>query len=124
VALGLEQVFLELGQLAGAVEAVGIDQERRQHLGVSMLPSVHIEHEIDQGALQFRAHVPVQGEACAGDFGGAFEVENAELGSEIPVRLRLEVEARRLGEAPHLNVVLRRAAHRNGLMRDIGNSRE
>jgi hypothetical protein len=40
---------------------------------------VLVEHEADEGALEFGAVAPIDGESGAGDFGGAIEVEDAEL---------------------------------------------
>ena len=50
--LNLEQIVLELGQLAGAKQAGGIDQERRQHFGVAVLARVNVQQEVDQRPLQ------------------------------------------------------------------------
>jgi len=46
-----EQVFLELGQLAGAKHAFGIDQVGRVDLGVAVLGRMQIEHELRQRAM-------------------------------------------------------------------------
>ena len=88
----LEQVGLELGELAGAVHRFGVDQVGRQDFGVAMLAGVQVEHEVHQGAFELGAEIPVESEAGAGDFGGAFQVEDAELLAELPVRLGGEVE--------------------------------
>ena len=54
----LEQVLRELGQLPGSEQAGGVHQERRQHLGVAVLARMHVEHEVDQRALEARAQRP------------------------------------------------------------------
>ena len=122
--LALEQILGELGKLAGAVEAGGVHQEGRQHFGIAVLARVDVEHEVDQRAFQLRAQAPVEGEARAGDLGGALEIEDAEFGAEIPVRLGLEIELRGLAPAAHFDVVGFGAAHRHGFVRDVGNAGE
>ncbi len=82
-----EKIFGKLGQLAGAEERLGVDHERRQHFLVAVLLGVHVEHEADERALEPRACAHVDGEARAGELGGAFEVENAEGFADFPVRL-------------------------------------
>ena len=93
-ALGLEQVRLELGQLARAAQGFGPHQERRVHLGVAVLLGVQIEHEGRQRAHHAGALAPQHREARAAELRRAIEVENAELGAQVPVRLGIEVEAR------------------------------
>jgi len=105
VAADLEQVLLELRQLAGAVERGAVDQEGRLDLGVAVLAGVQRQHEVDQRAFQLGAGAEQHGEAGAGDLGGALEVDDAELRAQIPVRLRLEVERPRLAPRPHDDVV-------------------
>ena len=83
----LEQILLELRQLPGAVEARRVDHERRQHFGIAVLARVHVEHEVDQRALQLRAQAPVHREPRAGDLGRALQIEDAELRPQVPVRL-------------------------------------
>ena len=53
-AFEMEQVGLELRQLAGADQAVAIDDERRQHLAVAVSGGVQVEHEGDESALEAR----------------------------------------------------------------------
>ena len=54
-ALGLEQIFFELRQLARAAQRFGFDQVRRIHLGVAVLARVQIEHERRERSLEARA---------------------------------------------------------------------
>jgi hypothetical protein len=73
----LEQVFLELGQLAGAEQAGGVDQVRRVELGVAMLFGVRVEHELGKRPVQAGQAALEQREARAGDLGGGGEIELA-----------------------------------------------
>ncbi len=87
-----------------------------------MLARVHIEEEVDQRPLQLRAHAPIDGEARARDFGGAFQVENVQLRAQIPVSLGFEIECWRLPPTADLDVVLRGFSHRHRLVRNIGDA--
>ena len=55
VAGDLEQILLELRQVAGAAQRVGVDEERRLDFGVAVLARVQLEHEVDQRAREPRA---------------------------------------------------------------------
>ena len=66
---------------------------RRVDLGVAVLRGVQVEHPRDQRALQPRAPALEHVEARARDLHAALEVDDAERGAELPVRLRREVEA-------------------------------
>ena len=122
VSLALEQVLFEFGQLPRAEEAGRIHQEGRQHLGIAVLAGVHVEHEVDERALELRAHAPIEGKARAGDLGRALEIQDAQLRAQVPVRLGLEIEAGRLAHAPHLDVRVRVPAHRHGFVRHVGDA--
>ena len=83
---------------------------------------MHVEHEIDQRALQLGAQVPIEGETRAGDFGGALQIKDAEFGAQIPMGFGLEIEARRIADAADLDVIGRIFAYRDGFVRNIGNA--
>ena len=89
-----------------------------------MLASVQIEHEVRQCPLQLRAQVPVHGEASAGKFRSAFEVKNAQLLSEFPVRLGSEIEFGWSAPAPNFNIVFGSLAHGHTLVGQIGDARQ
>ena len=74
----------------------GVDQERRQHFGVAVLARMHVEHEVDQRAFQLARPAPINGEPRAGDLGGAFQIQDAQLRAQIPMRLGFEIELARL----------------------------
>ncbi len=63
-------------------------------------------------------------EPRAGDLRAALEVEDAQLGPEVPVRLRLEVERGWIADAPHFAVVVGAPADRHARMRDVGNEQQ
>ena len=49
-----EHVFLELGQLAGALEDLAVDDVGRVALGVAVLVGLHVQHELRERAVQAR----------------------------------------------------------------------
>ncbi len=120
--LDLEQIVLELGKLPGAEQAGRVDQERRQHFGIAVLARVNVQHEVDQRAFQPGADAPIDGKPRAGDFGGALQIQNLQLGPEIPMRLGLKIELARLAPAADFDVVVRALAHRHGFVRNIRNA--
>ena len=99
VAGDLEQILLELRQVARAGERRAVDEERRLDLAVAVLARVQVEHEVDERAREPRAGAEQHREARARHARRALEVENAERGAELPVRLRREVERRRRAPA-------------------------
>ena len=84
---------------AGCTWVIVGHSERRQHFGIAVLARMHVEHEVDEGALQFGAHVPIEREARAGNFGGAFQVEDAQVLAQVPVGLGFEIERGRRAPA-------------------------
>ena len=120
VAGDLEQVLLELGQVAGAGERGAIDQERRLDFRVPVLARVQVEHEADERAGQACAGAQQQGEPGAGHPHRPLEVDDAERRSEVPMRLRFEVELAGRSPASDLDVVVGALAHRDALVRRVG----
>ena len=55
VVAGAVGVLLELGELAGSLHRLPFHQKRRLQLHVSVLPDVHVDHEIDETPHQPRA---------------------------------------------------------------------
>ena len=86
-----------------------------------MLARVQVEHEIRQRTLQLRAQVPVDGEASAGQLHRAFQIENAEFGSQIPMRLGSEIKFRRRAPAANFDILLGALADGNARMRQVRN---
>ena len=93
IAIGeLEQVLFEFRELPGRSQRFGIDDVGRHDFGVTAL-AVCVEHEINEGAIQPRAGAGDQRKPRAGDLRRAIEIEDAQGLAEVPVRLRLEIEA-------------------------------
>src|SRR6185369_5713285 len=85
------EVLAELRQLRRADEALALDHLRRVDLAVALL-DVNVDHPADERALQARPNAAQEVEARAGDLDAALEVDDPELGPEIPVRLGREGE--------------------------------
>src|SRR5699024_830662 len=101
-----EEVVLELRQLPGAGHRLASDEVRRQDLAVSAR-EVHVEEEARDRALEPRRGALVDGEARPRQLRGLRPLEYAERLADVPVGLRLELEARRLAPARDLDVPLR-----------------
>jgi hypothetical protein len=80
---------------------------------------MHIEHEVCQRARQSRSCTEKQRKSRARHLRGPLEVENAESGSEIPMRLRLEIELCLLSPRAHHHIVGFALANRDAGVRQI-----
>jgi hypothetical protein len=85
---------------------------------------VQIEHKVRKRAFEFGAKIPIDSEARARDLAGSFEVEDAKLFSEFPVRFGREIELGGRAPAADFDVALRVVAQGNGGVRDVGNARK
>ena len=121
--VGGEQVRLELGQLAGTAQGLGVDDVRGVALGVAVLTGLHVEHELRQGAVQLSDRSAHEGEARAGQLDAGVEVQAQRLANGHVV-LNREIKA--AGGAPgaqhHVAVFV--AAHRHALVRQVGHGQE
>ncbi len=90
--VGVEEVFGELGELAGAVEGFRVHEAGGKDLDVAVLAGVEVEHEVGEGSLEAGSGAELEDEAGAGDLGGALEVEDAEGFADLPVGTGGEVE--------------------------------
>ena len=116
---GLEQVVLELGQLTRAGERVLVGKGGKPPLDRPPL-DVGVEHEVDERALQAGAGAMQCVEACMRELHAAFEVYDAQLGPEVPVRLCLKVELARRTPASDLGIVVLVIAHGGVGTGDVG----
>ena len=85
---------------------------------------MQVEHEADEGTLKARARAHIHGEASAGEFGGAFEVEDAELFANLPVRLGREGEGGNFAPGFYRDVVGIRAASGDLIAGQVGDAGE
>ena len=112
-------VVLELGQLARAKHGLALDDDGRPPL-LKTTAGVRIEEEVDEGALQTGAGATENGEAATGELVAALEVEDVEVGAQIPVRFKVEVEHARGAPTTALDVLVLVLAVRGGLAGNVG----
>ena len=117
-----EQIVGELRELAGAAQRLGRDQVRDVDLVVAVLARVHVEHELDEGAVQVRERSAQADEPAARKLRRKLEVHTPERNAQVGVILRLEVEVRRLPDPALLAVVVLVPALGHGLVGEVGGS--
>ena len=104
--IGLEQVVAELGQLAGTEQGGILDQGRRADLGIAVFVSLHIQHELGDGAFQTGQLALQHHETGARQLGGAVEIHQPQLGADGVVFKRLEGEVAGGAPAAHFHVMI------------------
>ncbi|MCG3162393.1 MAG: hypothetical protein JMDDDDMK_03643 [Acidobacteria bacterium] len=118
----LEQIGFKFRKLSRAEERVVIDDERRQHLSITVLGRVQVEHEIDQRAFELRAEAGQNRKTRACNLRRALLIENAEGHAEINVIFRLEAFSRKIARrSPAAYFRVRRFifADRNRFVRQV-----
>ena len=120
---GVEEVLLELRQLARARERGGVGERRHPPLLVAA-GGVLIQHEGDERALETGAGAAEHVEAALGQLHAALEIDDVQGRPQIPMGLRLEALGGEIaGRAPaaHLGIVVLVLAHRRGGVHHIRN---
>ena len=115
----MEQVKLELRELAGAVKAVGVDEIGNADLGVALLLGVEIQHELPESAVEARNVALHEDEAGAGDLARGVKVKSADGLAERDVILHLEIELPRLAPVALLDVEAVVLSYGNGIIRKV-----
>ena len=116
-------VVLKLG---GAGERGGVGQRGHPPLLVAA-GHVLVDHEADERALQAGAQAAQHVEAALGQLHAAIEVDDVQLGAQVPVGLGLEAlggEVARGAPAAHLGVVVLVGAHRRGGVGHVGDGHQ
>ena len=111
-------VVLELGQLARAEHGLTLDDDGRPPLLKPRL--VCVSRKKLMRARSDGAGATENGEAAAGELVAALEVKDVEVGAQIPVRLKVEVELARGAPTTALDVLVLVLAVRRGLARNVG----
>ncbi|MNV17527.1 hypothetical protein D3C71_1083190 [compost metagenome] len=119
---GLEQVFLELGQLAGTTQRIGIDQHRHVGFFVAVLVAVQVEHELAQRTVQARDLAAQHGETRAGQLGSGLRIQAAVAGAQLDVIQHREIERARGAPAQLLDVLAFILAGRHIGRRQVGDA--
>ena len=97
-------VLFELRELARTHHGVPLNQKRRADFQVVVLPGVEVEAEIEERPFQARTRPGETDKTAAADLGGAFQIEQAELGSQLHVIRRSKVESRLFTPDFHLGI--------------------
>ena len=116
---GLEEVFLELGQLAGAGHGRPAHQRWQRELGVTVPSGVQVQEELGDGPLQLGADALEDGEPRAGQFRRPGEIEDAQALADGRVISRLEVEHRQIAPPAYLDGEVLRVAVRAAVLRQV-----
>ena len=124
VLAGVVGVILELGQLAGTVHDLAVDDDRRDELGEAA-GDMCVQEEVLQRTIERGAGAGEHGEASAGKLGAAVEVQDAGLDTQVPMGLGLKAlggEVAGLAHAATLGVLVLILAHGRDVGRDVGNA--
>jgi hypothetical protein len=128
--LDREQVFLELRQLPGAAQGVGIDDIGRVALGVAVLLRLHVQHELRQRPVQACDRAAHEGEARARQLHAGVEVQADGLAQVHMVAgrkaQRRRAAAQATGRAPLADLHIARlvGAHRHALVGQVGHAQQ
>src|SRR3569623_1513840 len=101
-----KQIRLELGQLTGTAQTVGIHEIRYIGFRIAVRTGMQVQHELDQRAVQTRERTAHHRTARTGDFRSGLEVAQADLRADIDVILGRDVVLRRRALSAHLDVVV------------------
>ena len=119
-----EEVVGELGQLAGAVEGLGVDHEGREDFGVAVFAGVQVEHEADESALKTGSGAHVDGKARAAELGRPLQIENPQRLAQLPVRPGLKVKDRLFAPSFDGKIIGLGFTRRHFVAGKVGNTRQ
>jgi hypothetical protein len=117
--VGGAQIFLEFRQLAGALHAVAVDDDRDVAFQIAMLGGMQVDHELTERAMQMGQLTTKHGETRTRQLGAGIAIEPAMTFAQLDVILDGEVEAARGAPAALLDVVVLVLADRHGLVRQV-----
>ena len=118
-ALQLEEVLLELRQLAGAGQRLARHEIRHPGFAVAVLAHVQVEHELRERAMQRRHRSGHHRKARAGKAARRDRIEPAEPLADRHVIGRLEIETARLAVTANLDIRRRIAPGRHALVQQV-----
>ena len=115
-----EQILFKLGQLARTEQCIGIHNVGYVKLCVAVLADLHLQHEVDQCAVQPRDVALQHDEAAPGEAGPRLEIEPSQRLADRYVVPRRKLKGRRLPPAEHLFVIAFIHTLRHAFRRQIG----
>jgi hypothetical protein len=116
---GLEEVFLELGQLAGAGHGRPAHQRWQRELGVTVPSGVQVQEELGDGPLQLSAGALEDGKPRAGQFRRPGEIEDTQALADGRMIGRFEIEHRQIAPPAYLRGGVLRVAVRAAVLRQV-----
>src|SRR3989304_5107169 len=122
--LYLKKVFLKLGQMPRAYEAVAFYHKRRQDLQIAVLFCVKVEHEIDKRPLKERANAFHKGKPRARNLPRPLKINNAEGLPYFHMFLRGEGKRRLFAGNPYDLIAVFIMPNRGRRMGEIGYGKE
>ena len=108
------------GQLAGADQRFGVDDEGDVGFGVAVFAHVQVQHELDQGAVHDREVAGQDGVARPGQARGGAEVHLAQRFAEGHVVLHVVAGGTRLAPALQFAIGAFVFAVRDGFIEQVG----
>src|SRR5947209_717648 len=93
----------------------------RVYLFVAMLPDMNVQKPCDQRSLQCSSRPSQYVKSRAADLDSTFDVQDSQLGADLPVWFRLEVEYPRCSHRAQDNVRGFVRANWNSRMGQVGN---
>ena len=113
-------ILREFRKLARALHGFLVRHKRGDHLRVTVLLRVRVEHEVHHRALQPRAQPFIEHKAAARHLCAKLRVEDIEGRAQIPVGLWLEIEFRGFHKFPDFHIVAVVRARRDARVRTVG----
>ena len=120
----LVHILGKFRQLAGALHACTVNDERREEFGITMLSGVYIQEEVDNGTLQTGAHATIEYITCTADLNATFEIQNAQVFTDIPVSLRFKIKFGRFAPGADNRIAAIIFAYGNIFSRNVRNSQQ
>ena len=103
--LNLIDLVGELRELSGGQTALILKHMRRENELVAV-SEMAVDEVVEKSPLKARAHALVDPETASGELRSAVIVDETEIGAEVDVMLRREIELVRLAEVAYRHVVL------------------
>ena len=121
--VGGKQISLKLGQLAGALKALGVDHIGRVALRIAVLLSLHLKHELRQGPVQAGNGAFHHRKTRAAELGAGVKVQPQRL-AQIHMVARHETQSGWNAPRAHHHIGVFILTHRHGGMRHIGHRQQ
>ena len=116
-----KRILLKLGKLTCSHHGISMHHEGRENLCIAVFFGMCVKIIVDNGSFKSCTDILINSEACTCDFCGCVGVENTQILTQIPMRLRLKAEILRLTELSDFYIILVCITVGNGIVGNIGN---